>query len=433
MDPATIRRVEIGCAYTLRQSQDQRNNPKKRNVMRAVVVRECPFASQILHNMGPGVAAEPMSRPRSHRSVTACTMRGTARPILCRNCSVLCHGNIGHTEYRMRAYRKKTPASRRLKRWVRVDVTLIAAGIAALAAGSALNSTGTYTIWSASTGPQAEPKEMGATHSKSFHLAVSVGSQIPDGSRVRVSRLETEVGSEAGVGETKGASEAFATSAPCAAFDDRFYFDRQLPSFDERFASAFGSPGNAAGKAEEVGEHANRTREELAPATASRLASLRPERLNTAEAATGLSAPLDTGGHTAVYDIAARTVYLPNGHRLEAHSGLGSHLDDPRYVNTKMQGPTPPNVYSLTLRERLFHGVRALRLTPTNDGKMFGRAGILAHSYMLGPTGQSNGCVSFRNYPAFLNAYLKGEVDRLVVVDHLATSTGAKTSAANGS
>jgi hypothetical protein len=38
---------------------------------------------------------------------------------------------------------------------------------------------------------------------------------------------------------------------------------------------------------------------------------------------------------------------------------------------------------------------------------------------MLGPTGQSFGCVSFRNYPEFLNAFLRGEVDRLVVVPHL--------------
>lgn len=57
---------------------------------------------------------------------------------------------------------------------------------------------------------------------------------------------------------------------------------------------------------------------------------------------------------------------------------------------------------------------------------MFGRDGILAHSYMLGPSGQSNGCVSFRNYPAFLHAFLKGEVNRLVVVEHLATTTDAK-------
>jgi len=41
---------------------------------------------------------------------------------------------------------------------------------------------------------------------------------------------------------------------------------------------------------------------------------------------------------------------------------------------------------------------------------------------MLGPNGQSNGCVSFSNYSAFLNAYLRGEVDRLVVVAHLASA-----------
>jgi hypothetical protein len=34
--------------------------------------------------------------------------------------------------------------------------------------------------------------------------------------------------------------------------------------------------------------------------------------------------------HTAIYDITARTVYLPNGRRLEAHSGLGDQMDDPR-------------------------------------------------------------------------------------------------------
>jgi Tlde1 domain len=122
---------------------------------------------------------------------------------------------------------------------------------------------------------------------------------------------------------------------------------------------------------------------------------------------------------TAVYDIEAHTVYLPNGERLEAHSGLGDKLDDPRYVKVRMRGPTPPNVYELALREELFHGVRALRLNPINDDKMFGRDGMLAHTYMLGPNGQSNGCVSFKDYQKFLNAYLNGEVNRLVVVAHL--------------
>ncbi len=127
----------------------------------------------------------------------------------------------------------------------------------------------------------------------------------------------------------------------------------------------------------------------------------------------------DVDGRTAVYDISARTVYLPSGRKLEAHSGLGDKMDNPRYVNVKNRGPTPPNVYDLSLRERSFHGVRAIRMTPIDDSKMFGRDGILAHSYMLGPNGQSNGCVSFDDYPAFLQAFLKGEVDRMVVVARL--------------
>ncbi|MGA9825799.1 MAG: DUF2778 domain-containing protein, partial [Methylocystis sp.] len=118
---------------------------------------------------------------------------------------------------------------------------------------------------------------------------------------------------------------------------------------------------------------------------------------------------------TAVYDISAHTVYLPNGTRLEAHSGLGSMLDDPRSVTQKMRGATPPTVYALTPREQLFHGVQALRLTPLG-GNVYGRAGLLAHTFMLGPNGDSNGCVSFRNYRAFLQAYQNGEIRRLAVV-----------------
>jgi type VI secretion system (T6SS) effector TldE1-like protein len=120
--------------------------------------------------------------------------------------------------------------------------------------------------------------------------------------------------------------------------------------------------------------------------------------------------------HTAVYDISARSVYLPNGKTLEAHSGLGDLRDDPRSIRTKMRGATPPNTYDLSLRERSFHGVRAIRMTPVDDDKMYGRAGILAHTYMLGPDGDSNGCVSFKDYSEFLQAYLKGDIDRLVVV-----------------
>jgi hypothetical protein len=120
---------------------------------------------------------------------------------------------------------------------------------------------------------------------------------------------------------------------------------------------------------------------------------------------------------TAIYDISAQVVHMPNGERLEAHSGLGAMLDDPRYVHVRMRGATPPGTYTLTEREQLFHGVRALRLNPVGgSAAIHGRDGLLAHTYMLGPNGDSNGCVSFRNYDRFLQAYLRGEVKRLVVV-----------------
>jgi hypothetical protein len=123
------------------------------------------------------------------------------------------------------------------------------------------------------------------------------------------------------------------------------------------------------------------------------------------------------GAGTAVYDITARVVTLPNGERLEAHSGLGDKLDDPRFVHLRMRGATPPGTYELTERERLFHGVRAIRLNPVGgSAAIYGRDGILAHTYLLGPNGDSNGCVSIKNYDRFLQAYLRGEVKRLVVV-----------------
>ena len=136
--------------------------------------------------------------------------------------------------------------------------------------------------------------------------------------------------------------------------------------------------------------------------------------------------------HTAVYDIAAHTVYLPDGDRLEAHSGLGKRLDDPRYVSEKNRGPTPPNVYDLVLRSEPFHGVRAIRLNPVGEANMFGRDGMLAHTYMLGPSGQSFGCVSFRDYHAFLQAFLEGEVNRLIVVPHLGATVSRAAPSRHG-
>jgi hypothetical protein len=122
---------------------------------------------------------------------------------------------------------------------------------------------------------------------------------------------------------------------------------------------------------------------------------------------------------TAVYDISARAVYLPSGLSLEAHSGMGALRDDPEHVSVRMAGATPPAVYDLKLREKPFHGVDALRMTPVEGSDVSGRAGLLVHPFMLGPNGDSNGCVSIKNYDRFLKAFNDGEVNRLVVVPSL--------------
>jgi Protein of unknown function (DUF2778) len=131
---------------------------------------------------------------------------------------------------------------------------------------------------------------------------------------------------------------------------------------------------------------------------------------------------------TAVYDITAHAVYLPNGTILEAHSGMGDLKDDPEHISVRMQGATPPATYDLKPRETAFHGVQALRMTPVEGSEVFGRSGLLTHSYMLGPKGDSNGCVSIRDYDRFLKAYNNGQFTRLVVVPSLKAAVVASQS-----
>jgi Protein of unknown function (DUF2778) len=158
-----------------------------------------------------------------------------------------------------------------------------------------------------------------------------------------------------------------------------------------------------------------------------KLSDLLPERVTLASLAPdgGLFgnrpdlASLGYDNVTAVYDISARAVYMPDGSKLEAHSGFGSLMDDPAHVNEQNVGATPPNVYDLKPRETLFHGVQALRMIPVGDNDTLGRSGLLAHNYMLGPKGDSNGCVSIKNYEKFLKAFTSGEIRRLAVVPRL--------------
>lgn len=125
-------------------------------------------------------------------------------------------------------------------------------------------------------------------------------------------------------------------------------------------------------------------------------------------------------GGVAIYDISAGVVHMPNGERLEAHSGIGMMRDNPKFKHVKMRGPTPPSTYNLRMREALFHGIEAIRLLPADGRNPFGRDGLLAHTYMLRVPKDSNGCVVFKDYPRFLRAFKRGEVRKMVVVESMA-------------
>jgi len=350
--------------------------------------------------------------------------------------------------------------------------------VAALTIGFNVDMRSGYGIRPANAGLRTHGVSVfGTIHPELFQLGpTGLGLEIAD-SDVRLASLEAGASDLAlGPDEPSEPPEA----ADRATFGDRFTFDAQpAVSFDDRFGgavspaaapvrSAMAEPGASAPLVAVPSAPRATARVALAAPARKRmaapkvqLASLSDDPLPSAYAPSdsapknpGLrdlllkdigpkdsgpkdsapSAPKDSNplsdietSRTAIYDITAHTVYLPNGQRLEAHSGLGSRMDNPRYVNLKMHGPTPPNVYELKLRESSFHGVRALRLNPIDENRMYGRDGILAHTYMLGPNGQSNGCVSFSDYEAFLNAYLRGEVDRLVVVERLAAPPSSKT------
>ena len=311
---------------------------------------------------------------------------------------------------------------------VRVGVRSIPFGIAAVVWGFVLKSPGTQ-AGPADIGLRADRPRIsvfGTIHPDIFRLRAPIGSQPPV-DRVRLAILGPQVGSsDAAANEQDILVDTPVSAWRNVSFDERFAsLDDRPASFDERFGSAERElTGSVHLPPDRDVQKAVRPTDRLADAPPAPTASNRHVRPGQAR---NDPVPLpDDDGRAAIYDITAHAVYLPNGRRLEAHSGLGGLRDNPLHVHVKMRGATPPNVYNLALRERLFHGVRAIRLTPVDSGRMHGRDGMLAHSYMHGSNGQSNGCVAFSNYPEFLNAFLKGQVTRLVVVERLENLPGPK-------
>ena len=263
------------------------------------------------------------------------------------------------------------------------------------------------------------PPATGGDAASPMHLAFAMAPPVPDAEPVAEAPLAPAVPAPPVIPEA-------AASEPGAP--DQALAFAPLPEPESRQAAiplppAFSRPAPGLRSPERDEQIQSRT-----PARPM-LASLPPADNPGDRSASMLPGP---GSGFALYDIEGHTVYMPNGDRLEAHSGLGEHLDDPASMTRKNRGVTPPNTYDLRMRESLFHGVAAIRLTPVAGSNMFGRDGMLAHTYMLGPRGDSNGCVSFKDYKKFLAAFKRGEITRLVVVKRLDAASSRIASAGKG-
>ena len=131
---------------------------------------------------------------------------------------------------------------------------------------------------------------------------------------------------------------------------------------------------------------------------------------------------LGKGTKVAIYDVSNATVYLPDGTKLRAHSGIGHMRDNPRYEHVTMRGPTPAGIYSLKMREKRFYGVEAIRMTSIDGRDPKNRTGLLTHTNLLRGQKGSHGCVAFQNYEPFLRAFKSGQITMLVVVPKLPSS-----------
>ena len=224
-----------------------------------------------------------------------------------------------------------------------------------------------------SAGTQAQPAEtalpgprlsiFGTIHPEIFRLSAPVGSESA-GDRVRLASLEPQVGLfDAPAKAAPILTDTSAAACQNAPFEERFAalddhpapFDRfasadDCASFDDRFGLAMRVlPSSRLPPDQEV-----QNRPADAPkATVSNVHVRLAQPRNEVPQPRKEVPQLEEDGRTAIYDITARTVYLPSGRRLEAHSGFGDLMDNPRHVHVRMQGATPPNVYNLTLRERL--------------------------------------------------------------------------------
>jgi hypothetical protein len=242
-------------------------------------------------------------------------------------------------------------------REVRIGLGSTSAIVGALAFGFTLGLVVKYGL--ADAGPRRVPARLSDSEtasSTSFDLQRRHGSQVPSSSGMRLASHEMSVPNFPAED-----NDPSALARPPVFLGDGLLLDGRLDSFDERFGgvSSHTAPATTSDYergAADTGQPSLDLREKATgqsasgrsapkPAAAPTLASAAKQRLRTAEPSQDVSSLPPADSRAAVYDIAARTVYMTDGRRLEAHSGLGNLMDDPSYISAKGRGPTPPNVY----------------------------------------------------------------------------------------
>jgi hypothetical protein len=231
--------------------------------------------------------------------------------------------------------------------------------MAALAFGFTVGLVVKYGL--ADAGPRRVParlSDLETASSTSLDLQRPYGSQMPSSSGMRLASLGMPVS-----GFPDEDIDPHALSRRPGVFGDRPLLDEHGESFDERFGGAAVLSDTAPARREEPADAArqpwpdvreeatgqsgsSRSAQKSAAASAPAGAAKKPVR--TADLSQDLSSLPPADSHTAVYDIAARTVYMPGGRRRRHRGGCslpdadrnGSDVSAPfaqRYPNVQVK------------------------------------------------------------------------------------------------
>jgi hypothetical protein len=198
---------------------------------------------------------------------------------------------------------------RRVGDWgalIHIGLRSISAGIGALVFGFALGLVVTYSL--ADAGRRSVHARLSGVETAPESFDILPPSQTPSG--FQLGSLETPLGSDFSVENLDSA-----THGARGVFGDRFLSGERPDSFDECFGGEVDSAEIT------TADEATSGRSVPKRANSSSIVNTAKKQIRTAALSQDVGSLPNADSHTAIYDIAARTVYLPNGRRLERIPG----------------------------------------------------------------------------------------------------------------